>query len=170
MPRIYPSLQGIFGFGMPYTLMTRTRLAEDMIFVGVPPSDIYPMLKATAGQDEAYWASALRSMVKVNEDFKLRYNDVVPKKGREQQWRSLQHLLQGDQTLSLRIQYYKQIATQWMTARGVNVLAMCVLDKPLLPTRSTDPKAPCRHPIQGYLVEARQVKRPTFPEPPLGFV
>ena len=114
MPRIYPSLQGIFGFGMPYTLMTRTRLAEDMIFVGVPPSDIYPMLKATAGQDEAYWASALQSMIKVNEDFKLRYNDVVPKKGREQQWRSLQHLLQGDQSLRLRIQYYKQIATQWM--------------------------------------------------------
>ena len=40
MPKIYPSLQGIFGFGMPYTLMTRTRLAEDMIFVGVPPADL----------------------------------------------------------------------------------------------------------------------------------
>ena len=115
MPKIYPSLQGIFGFGMPYTLMTRTRLAEDMIFVGVPPSDIYPWLKATACQDETYWKSALQSMIKVNEDFKLRYDDVVPKKGREQQWRSLQHLLQGDQKLKLRIQYYKQSATQWMT-------------------------------------------------------
>ena len=45
MPRIYPSLIGIFGFGMPYTLMTRTRLEEDMIFVGAPPSDVYLLLK-----------------------------------------------------------------------------------------------------------------------------
>ena len=96
MPKIYSSLQGIFGFGMPYTLMTRTRLAEDMIFVGVPPSDIHSLLKETACQDLAYWKSALQSMVKVNEDFKIRYNDVVPEKGREKQWRSLQQLLQGD--------------------------------------------------------------------------
>ena len=104
MPKIYPSLQGIFGFGMPYTLMTRTRLAEDMIFVGVPPSDIYPWLKETACQDETYWKSALQSMIKVNEDFKIRYNDVVPKKGREHQWRSLQQLLQGDTNLRQRIE------------------------------------------------------------------
>eukprot|EP00973_Karenia_brevis_P054561 7581749-Karenia_brevis.AAC.1 len=39
MPRIYPSLIGIFGFGMPYSLMTRARFADDMVFVGVPPSD-----------------------------------------------------------------------------------------------------------------------------------
>ena len=45
IPKIYPSLIGIFGFGMPYTLMTRTRLEEDMIFVGVPPSDVYVLLK-----------------------------------------------------------------------------------------------------------------------------
>ena len=77
MPKIYPSLQGIFGFGMPYTLMTRTRLAEDMIFVGAPPSDIYPLLKDTACEHEANWKSALQSMVKVNDDFKVRYNDNV---------------------------------------------------------------------------------------------
>ena len=135
MPKIYPSLQGIFGFGMPYTLMTRTRLAEDMIFVGVPPSDIYPLLKETSCQDEMYWNSALQSMVKVNEDFKIRYNDVVPKARREHQWRSLQQLLQGDHSIRLRIQYYKQIATKWMTDSGVNVLARCTQDKPLLPTR-----------------------------------
>ena len=45
IPKIYPSLIGIFGFGMPYTLMTRTRLEEDMIFVGVPPKDVYVLLK-----------------------------------------------------------------------------------------------------------------------------
>ena len=56
----------------------------------------YPLLKDTACEDEANWKSALQSMVKVNDDFKVRYNDVVPKKGREHQWRSLQQLLQGD--------------------------------------------------------------------------
>ena len=170
MPKIYPSLQGIFGFGMPYTLMTRTRLAEDMIFVGVPPSDIYPLLKETSCQDEMYWNSALQSMIKVNEDFKIRYNDVVPKQRREHQWRSLQQLLQGDQNVRLRIQYYKQIATKWMTDSGVNVLARCTEDKPLLPTRLKDSQIPLRSPIQGYLVEDQMVKRPTFPEPQLGFV
>ena len=80
MPKIYPSLQGIFGFGMPYTLMTRTRLAEDMIFVGVPPADLYPALKAATAQHEESWKTALQSMIKVNEDFKTRGNDVLPKK------------------------------------------------------------------------------------------
>ena len=96
MPKIYPSLQGIFGFGMPYTLMTRTRLAKDMTFVGVPPSDVYHLLKEASFVDEEHWKSTLQSMIKVTEDFKIRCNDVVPKRGRENQWSSLQHVLQGD--------------------------------------------------------------------------
>ena len=78
--------------------------------------------------------------------------------------------MRGDKNLRLRIQYYKQIATKWMTESGVNVLAMCTQDKPLLPTRLKDAQIPLRSPIQGYVVEDQVMKRPSFPEPPLGFV
>ena len=98
IPRIYPSLIGIFGFGMPYVLMTRTRLAEDMIFVGVPPKDVYPLLKTACAEDPHRWARALKSMVAVNEGFKVRGSDILPYKNREKEWASLQVVLQGERT------------------------------------------------------------------------
>eukprot|EP00973_Karenia_brevis_P005705 778364-Karenia_brevis.AAC.1 len=67
MPRIYPSLIGIFGVGMPYTLMTRARLAEEMLLVGVPPKDVYYLLKEASAMNEERWKAALRSMIAVND-------------------------------------------------------------------------------------------------------
>ena len=107
-------------------------------------------------------------MIKVNEGFKIKGSDILPYRGREKQWSSLQDVLQGDQSVRLRIQYYKQIATVWMS--GVNVLTKCSLDEPLLPTRTKNPQAPLRSPVQGYFVEQKLVRRPEFPEPPSGFV
>lgn len=40
VPVSYPSLSGIFGFGQPYTLLTRTPFRHNMLFVGVPPKDV----------------------------------------------------------------------------------------------------------------------------------
>ena len=40
LPSSYPSLHGTFGFGMPYTIATRTPSTSNMFFVGVPPSDV----------------------------------------------------------------------------------------------------------------------------------
>ena len=109
-------------------------------------------------------------MIKVNEGFKIKGSDILPYKGREKQWSSLQHVLQGDQHVRLRIQYYKKIATKWMTTSGVNVLSMCAEDKPLLPVRSRKSEAPHRSPIQGYFMDHTLVTRPEFPESPSGFV
>ena len=44
LPVSYPSLSGIFGFGMPYTLLTRTPFSDCMLFVGVPPKDVLDLL------------------------------------------------------------------------------------------------------------------------------
>eukprot|EP00973_Karenia_brevis_P004680 642774-Karenia_brevis.AAC.1 len=52
--------------------MTRTRFADDMVFVDAPPSDVYDLLKTTSLEDEALWKSALASMIKVNEGFKIK--------------------------------------------------------------------------------------------------
>ena len=141
-----------------------------MIFVGVPPADLYPVLKAETAQHEESWKTALQSMIKVNEDFKIRGNDVLPKKGRDNQWRSLHQLLQGDKNSRLRIQYYKTIATTWMPGNGINVLAMCTQDEPLLPTRLKDSQFTLRSKIESYLVAKQVVTRPAFPGPPQGFV
>ena len=43
----------------------------------------------------------------------------------------------GDLNSKLRIQYYKHIATNWMPAAGVDVLAMSTLDEPMLPYETT---------------------------------
>eukprot|EP00973_Karenia_brevis_P026585 3667945-Karenia_brevis.AAC.1 len=120
MPKIYPSFIGICGFGMPYALMIRTRFDKDMISVGVPPSDAYHLLKDSSLGDEALWKSALESMVKVSEGFKIKGRDAPPYRGRGTQWSSLRDVLQGGQKARLRIQYYKHIATKLMTASGVN--------------------------------------------------
>ena len=58
--------------------------------------------------NDEHWKTALESMIKV-----ARSNGVP-----------FQDLPQGDQPERLRIQYYKQIATKWMTTRGDNVLTM----------------------------------------------
>eukprot|EP00973_Karenia_brevis_P013515 1834893-Karenia_brevis.AAC.1 len=123
MPKIYPSLIGIFGFGIPYSLMTRTWFEEDMVFVGVPPSDVYHLLKATSLADKALWKSALASMLKVNEGFKgQRYSAL-------QRARQTMELLTGCASRrSEREAYYKHLATKWMTTSGVSVLTMCALD------------------------------------------
>ena len=118
-------------------------------------------------KDDERWKAALQSMIKVNEGFKVKGSDILPYKGREKQWTSLQDVLQGDHRARLRIQYYKQIATVWMS--GVNVLTKCSLDEPLLPIRTKNPQAPLRSPVQGYFVEHKLERRPEFPEPPSGF-
>ena len=110
----------------------------------------------------------MQSMIKVNEGFKIKDGNVLPYKGRERQWPSLHAVLQGAHSTRLRIQYYKQIATVWISA--VNVLAKCSQNEPLLPTRTRDPQTPLRCPVQGYFVEQKLERRPDFPEPPSGFV
>eukprot|EP00973_Karenia_brevis_P041769 5781328-Karenia_brevis.AAC.1 len=74
--------------------MTRTRLAEEMLFVGAPPKDVYYLLEKASAMDEEQWKAALRSMITVNEGLKVRGNDVLPFKGREREWPS-QDILQG---------------------------------------------------------------------------
>ena len=49
VPISYASLTGIFGFGMPYTLLTRTPYFINMLFIGVPPKDV---LNAMLSQDK----------------------------------------------------------------------------------------------------------------------
>ena len=44
MAMTYPALAMVFGFGLPYTLFTRTPWRHNMWFVGVPPRDIYHYL------------------------------------------------------------------------------------------------------------------------------
>eukprot|EP00973_Karenia_brevis_P050470 7004894-Karenia_brevis.AAC.1 len=78
--------------------MTRARFADDMVSVGVPPSDVYDLLKTTSSEDEALWKSALASMIKVNESFKIRGNDILSYRGRDNQWSSWQDVLQGNQS------------------------------------------------------------------------
>ena len=73
-------------------------MAEDMIFVGVPPKDVYPLLKTAWAEDPHLWARALKSMVAVNEGFKVRGSDILPYKNREKEWASLQVVLQGERT------------------------------------------------------------------------
>ena len=40
MPVTYPALVNVFGFGMAYTIATRTPYAWNMLFIGVPPQDV----------------------------------------------------------------------------------------------------------------------------------
>ena len=40
----YLAMLGIFGYGMPYTMMTRTPFRRNMLFIGVPPKDVYDRL------------------------------------------------------------------------------------------------------------------------------
>ena len=40
----YIGFDGIFGFGLPYTLMTRTPFVDNIYYVGVPPRDVYTAL------------------------------------------------------------------------------------------------------------------------------
>ena len=44
IPSIYICLYKIFGFGIPYTALTRTPLKRNIAIVGVPPRDIYEAL------------------------------------------------------------------------------------------------------------------------------
>ena len=44
MNTTYPSLMFIFGYGLPYTICTRTPYRHNMLFVGVPPKDIFEEL------------------------------------------------------------------------------------------------------------------------------
>ena len=44
IPGSFPSLNGIFGFGMPYMLLTRTPFSDNMLFISVPPKDILEIL------------------------------------------------------------------------------------------------------------------------------
>ena len=44
IPYIYFCLYKIFGFGVPYTALTRTPFKKDIAIVGVPPRDIYKAL------------------------------------------------------------------------------------------------------------------------------
>ena len=76
----------------------------------------------------------------------------------------------GDLNSKLRIQYYKHIATNWMPAAGVDVLAMSTLDVAMLPRRHHCAERPCRAQIASYSVNGCEIQRPTFPEPPPGFV
>ena len=46
MDLTYPSIVKVFGFGLPYTACTRTPFTHNMLFVGVPPHDIF--LKSTS--------------------------------------------------------------------------------------------------------------------------
>ena len=52
IPVSYPSLNDIFGFGMPYTLLTRTLFSDNMLFIGVPPKDILEKLLQRDSQGE----------------------------------------------------------------------------------------------------------------------
>ena len=40
----YVGFDGIFGFGLPYTLITRTPFVDNIYYVGVPPRDVYHAL------------------------------------------------------------------------------------------------------------------------------
>ena len=55
IPKLFPSLMGIFGFGIPYVVLTRTMLEEDMCFVGVPPREIYEHLRKTTLPEGTSW-------------------------------------------------------------------------------------------------------------------
>eukprot|EP00973_Karenia_brevis_P048200 6689402-Karenia_brevis.AAC.1 len=65
-----------------------------MIFVGVPPSDVYHLLEQASCMHEEHWKSALGSMIKVNEGFKIKGSDILSYRGREKQWSSVQDVLQ----------------------------------------------------------------------------
>ena len=45
-PLVYIGLEDVFGFGMSYTVLTRTKFADNMLLVGVPPQDILQALIA----------------------------------------------------------------------------------------------------------------------------
>ena len=44
IPSIYICLYKVFGFGIPYTALTRTPFKRNIAIVGVPPRDIYEAL------------------------------------------------------------------------------------------------------------------------------
>ena len=77
MPVSYPALQGTFGFGMPYTLLTRTPFSSNMLFVGVPPKDIYEAILTRLADkrrtvqvlldDESALESSLRARIQSGE-------------------------------------------------------------------------------------------------------
>ena len=77
MPVSYPALQGTFGFGMPYTLLTRTLFSSNMLFVGVPPKDIYEAILTRLAdkrrtvqvllEDESALESSLRARIQSGE-------------------------------------------------------------------------------------------------------
>ena len=44
MNTTYPALINVFGYGLPYTMCTRTPYRHNMMFVGVPPLDLFRAL------------------------------------------------------------------------------------------------------------------------------
>ena len=46
IPMTYLSWTKMFGFGVPYTMLTRTPFEDIIYFVGVPPEDIFRKLDA----------------------------------------------------------------------------------------------------------------------------
>ena len=77
LPVSYPALQGTFGFGMLYTLLTRTFFSINMLFVGAPPKDIYEAVVARLSDrrrvirelldDESALEESLRARVRAGE-------------------------------------------------------------------------------------------------------
>ena len=245
MPVSFPSLSQIFGFGMPYTLLTRTPFSDCMLFIGVPPKDIFEHIlsydpqklnyldrkraeingiltdptalsrivneKVASGEfdletigkallaadadvtqyskeslealahthmcerlrtwytdwrDRLHVERGFKSMVRVSHGFSEESGSVKPWKNRPS-WPTLAEALQGGDLERRRIQFYKKVATQWMTAKGVNVMSMCSLNEGCFPLRSKDDSG--RSSIHSYNMNGVTCPRPMFPVPPAGF-
>ena len=112
----------------------------------------------------------LQAMVKVSEGFSYKEQRVQPyklKQGGHRSWFTLAEALQTDEIERRRIQFYKEVSTQWMTAQGVNVLDMCELNEACLPARENRENG--RTKILSYFKKNISVPRPCFPKAPSGF-
>ena len=111
-----------------------------------------------------------QAMVKVSECFSYKNQTVERYKvaqGGQRPWHTLAEALQGDEIERRRIQFYKEVSTQWMTAQGVNVLDMCELNEACLPARENRENG--RTKILSYFKKNISVPRPCFPKAPSGF-
>ena len=109
-------------------------------------------------------------MVQVIEGFSYKNNRVQPYKlaiGGYLPWFTLPEALQGDEIERRRIQFYKGVSTQWMTAPGVNVLNMCELNEACFPVRENQENG--RSKILSYFKNNISIPRPCFPTAPSGF-
>jgi len=52
MDKVYISWVHMFGFGVPYTMMTRTPHEDNIYFVGVPPQDVFQRLDERDATDQ----------------------------------------------------------------------------------------------------------------------